>query len=245
MIQSCTIRLTKSRINAGYLAIPAGFLSMLPATENEVTVFHDDTTQSLRFAPIESTAKEARIYGMRSLYDRHRVKAGAVVCVTRLRPEGFDYQISIVEQRTLTATERSRSGEDPLPDACDNPEPPRRVHANVSRIVRDTAAAKRLKRKYDWQCQVCAERLLCWPGRFYIEVHHLRPLGTPHNGLDRFNNMLVLCPNHHALFDFGVPRFLSGAHVEISGHGYELAHRHVIAPQNVNYYMESVYRSTL
>jgi predicted restriction endonuclease len=173
------------------------------------------------------------------------VKPGDVVCVKRLNSEGFNYQISIVEQRPLTATERSSSSEDPLPEACDNPEPARRIHSAVSRIVRDTSAAKRLKRKYDWQCQVCAQRLLCWPGRFYIEVHHLRPLGTPHNGLDKFNNMLVLCPNHHALFDFGVPRFLSSAHVEISGHGYELIHRHAIGPQNINYYMESVYRSVL
>ena len=36
--------------------------------------------------------------------------------------------------------------------------------------------------------------------RFYSEVHHLKPLGE--HGFDNEDNMLVLCPNHHALFDY-------------------------------------------
>lgn len=244
MIESCTIRLTKSRIDAGYLAIPAAFLSMFPTTGDEVSVLHDDSIQSQRFAAPASTSKEARIYGMRSLYDCNRVKAGDVVRVSRLNSEGFQYEISLVEQ-SVAMTDLPLFIEDSQLEGCDNPEPPRRVSASVSRIVRDTSAAKRLKQKYGWQCQVCAQQLLCWPGTFYIEAHHLRPLGRPHNGMDRFNNMLVLCPNHHALFDFGVPRFLSDAHVEISGHGFELMHRHTISPQNVSYYMKAVYRSPL
>ncbi len=30
-----------------------------------------------------------------------------------------------------------------------------------------------------------------------------RPLGSPHNGPDAPDNILCLCPNHHALFDHG------------------------------------------
>jgi len=37
---------------------------------------------------------------------------------------------------------------------------------------------------------------------WYAEVHHLKPLGQ--DGPDTDANMLVLCPNHHVLFDYGV-----------------------------------------
>ena len=33
------------------------------------------------------------------------------------------------------------------------------------------------------------------------EVHHIKPLGSGHQGPDYPGNMLVLCPNHHAAFD--------------------------------------------
>lgn len=39
---------------------------------------------------------------------------------------------------------------------------------------------------------------------FYSEVHHIQPLGNEHNGIDSKSNMLVLCPNHHKMFDLGV-----------------------------------------
>ena len=39
--------------------------------------------------------------------------------------------------------------------------------------------------------------------RLYAEVHHIMPRNK-HNGPDVRENMLVLCPNHHVEFDFGV-----------------------------------------
>jgi predicted restriction endonuclease len=41
-------------------------------------------------------------------------------------------------------------------------------------------------------------------GRRYAEAHHIRPLGSPHNGPDVAGNILCLCPNHHAELDYGV-----------------------------------------
>jgi putative restriction endonuclease len=37
----------------------------------------------------------------------------------------------------------------------------------------------------------------------YAEGAHIRPLGAPHNGPNSKDNLLCLCPNHHALFDLG------------------------------------------
>lgn len=40
-------------------------------------------------------------------------------------------------------------------------------------------------------------------GGHYAEAAHIRALGKPHAGPDVPENVLCLCPNHHALFDNG------------------------------------------
>jgi putative restriction endonuclease len=81
-------------------------------------------------------------------------------------------------------------------------EPVARYEATVSRLVRDTALTRQVKTLHGYRCQVCGERLAT-PGGFYAEAAHIRPLGAPHHGPDVLSNVLCLCPNHHALFDFG------------------------------------------
>ena len=80
---------------------------------------------------------------------------------------------------------------------------PPRIRLEISRIVRDTSIARELKRAYDGQCQICGKRLELAPGEFYVEAHHLRPLGQPHNGPDVKENIVCACPNCHVLLDYG------------------------------------------
>ena len=80
---------------------------------------------------------------------------------------------------------------------------PKRVDTQVSRIIRNTAATKRLKRLYDYQCQVCGERRFQRQDEPYAEAHHIHPLGDSPPGPDSEENILILCPNHHADFDYG------------------------------------------
>ena len=70
----------------------------------------------------------------------------------------------------------------------------------VSRVVRDTDVTRRAKRLYDFRCQVCNERIET-PSGPYAEAAHIRPLGRPHGGPDVLENVLCLCPSHHAAFD--------------------------------------------
>ncbi len=92
------------------------------------------------------------------------------------------------------------------PELFDQPpaatEPTPRYAATVSRLVRDTAVTRQVKVLHGYRCQVCGERLAT-PAGFYAEAAHIRPLGAPHHGPDSLDNVLCLCPNHHALFDFG------------------------------------------
>jgi predicted restriction endonuclease len=79
---------------------------------------------------------------------------------------------------------------------------PGRVEQTVYRIIRDTKMSREIKRLYEFHCQVCDERLELEPGVFYAEAHHLQPLGGEHQGPDVKGNLICLCPNHHALFDY-------------------------------------------
>ncbi len=79
---------------------------------------------------------------------------------------------------------------------------PNRREVTISRLIRDTAQAERIKALYDHRCQMCGTRLEC-PAGPYAEAAHIRPLGAPHDGPDAEDNILCLCPNHHVLFDNG------------------------------------------
>jgi len=81
-------------------------------------------------------------------------------------------------------------------------EPAARQSLLVSRIVRNSAVAITVKRLHRFACQVCGTCLET-PAGPYAEAAHIRPLGTPHDGPDTAENVLCLCPNHHALFDLG------------------------------------------
>ena len=120
--------------------------------------------------------------------------------------------------------------------------PPDRIEARVRRIIRDTVAAKSLKAIYDYNCQVCGLRIEPAPGKYYVEVHHVRPLGGDHHGLDTHGNMLVLCPNHHAMFDFGIPHFIDADHVMIREATQPMTCKHTLADDVIAYHNEHIHR---
>lgn len=72
----------------------------------------------------------------------------------------------------------------------------------TTRVIRDTSVSRWVKKLYEGACQVCGVRLEI-PGGTLSEGAHIRALGRPHSGPDTVDNVLCLCPNHHALFDSG------------------------------------------
>jgi putative restriction endonuclease len=89
-----------------------------------------------------------------------------------------------------------------LKPGIDPPKIPERRGVTTTRVVRDTEMSRRVKRLYDYTCQICGTRLDT-PAGPYAEGAHIKPLGVPHNGPDVESNLLCLCPNHHVLFDDG------------------------------------------
>lgn len=122
-------------------------------------------------------------------------------------------------------------------------EPPKRISVEITRVVRDTAKTRRLKKLHEYRCQICNQRIEISSTKFYAEVHHVRPLGGKHKGLDKESNMIVVCPSHHAYFDFGVPRFLSAQRVKIGKEIFELSNRHGLDKDNLDYHNEFIFGS--
>jgi 5-methylcytosine-specific restriction enzyme A len=81
---------------------------------------------------------------------------------------------------------------------------PQEQYRNItlSRRIRDSALIRRLKTLHNNQCQICGLALQLNNGVLYSEGHHIKPLGGNHNGPDTEENVIILCPNHHALCDY-------------------------------------------
>jgi len=79
-----------------------------------------------------------------------------------------------------------------------------RSRIEINRINRRYALARETKEVCEYRCQICGERLEIGDDEFYAEAHHIKPLGTPHNGDDIQGNMICVCPNCHVKLDYGV-----------------------------------------
>lgn len=99
----------------------------------------------------------------------------------------------------------------------------------IEAIVRNQKLVADLKKKYASTCQICGTSIQVRPNRYYSEVHHLQPLGQPHNGPDHESNMLCVCPNHHTLLDFFAIRLEPGS---------LKADKHLLSEVYINYHNE-------
>lgn len=87
--------------------------------------------------------------------------------------------------------------------------PVQRRTAVVQAQDRDSRVKRQVKAWYDNTCQFCRTMIeLPRPPFAYSEAAHIQALGAPHNGPDRVENVLCLCPNCHVRFDMGA-RFLT------------------------------------
>ena len=93
------------------------------------------------------------------------------------------------------------SNPDPERKASDYEIPDERT-SETTRKIRNTAIVNNLKQRYNYRCQICGERRKQSKDDYYAEGHHLKPLSD--GGPDDVRNIIILCPNHHVDFDFGM-----------------------------------------
>lgn len=96
-----------------------------------------------------------------------------------------------------------------------------RVPTSILRVIRDTSLSASLKQLHANTCQLCRTRLPLSGSHFYSEAHHIQPLGSPHDGPDIAENMIVLCPNCHTRCDYCAFRFEPESIHTVAGHHIE------------------------
>lgn len=85
-------------------------------------------------------------------------------------------------------------------------------------IIRDTKVSAWVKYIHEYRCQICGLRLEIGENQYYAEAHHVKPLGNGHNGPDVVENVLCVCPNHHALLDLGAINIDAHTIHNVEGH---------------------------
>ena len=121
----------------------------------------------------------------------------------------------------------------PPPIASDFAALTAREEVITNRIIRDTVLARQVKRLNNYECQLCGHTIILPNGSRYAEAHHIRPLGEPHNGPDAIENIICVCPNHHAELDYGVR--------PLAPEGIRYAQGHSISSTYIQYHNEVIW----
>lgn len=75
-----------------------------------------------------------------------------------------------------------------------------KITINGKKYKRHNYLMAQIKRYRDYKCQFCTTQIPKSNSRYYIEACHIR--AKSEGGKDRLDNILILCPNCHKLFDF-------------------------------------------
>jgi len=122
----------------------------------------------------------------------------------------------------------------PAEDAPNELKLPRKRLMAIQRVIRDSSIGKALKQRYQYQCQVCGQTIELPDGKRYAEVHHLHPVGKPHNGEDGFPNSIAIEPRTHQVI------FWNQSHGEKS----KLVLNHDLNPACVKYHYRKIFKGT-
>ena len=136
-------------------------------------------------------------------------------------------------KRKTETVEETPDSEPVAPTDSTDQEKPERETVHITRVVRDSALAREIKRMHGFRCQICGTTISLPDGSLYAEAHHLRPLGNPHNGNDESGNIMCVCPNHHAELDLGARRLILSDLRLLDGHS--------LNPDFIRYHNEFMY----
>jgi predicted restriction endonuclease len=112
-----TIKVTRSRLDKGLLAIPVSLLDKFPKEKRKITLFFDDEDKSYMksFSPYDSSSKECRINGLASWFIKNGIQDKDEIVIQvlddmegiyRLVKESmFIEQVKVLEEKILNATE--------------------------------------------------------------------------------------------------------------------------------------------
>lgn len=122
----------------------------------------------------------------------------------------------------------------------------KRKQTTTNRIIRDTKIIIKLKKIYNNCCQICWKQIKISNNLFYSEWHHIKPLGKNHNWPDIEDNVIILCPNHHAEFDYWIIAIEPISNTIISKNyntnDLKLNILHIIDNEFLDYHLKEIYK---
>jgi hypothetical protein len=91
-----------------------------------------------------------------------------------------------------------------LNEKMQNVSPEKRITEVQKTLRKDKQIVALLKKVAKYKCQFpnCNSLIMTADGKNYVEVAHIKPVNQ--GGQSILGNILVLCPNHHKEFDYGV-----------------------------------------
>jgi len=109
----------------------------------------------------------------------------------------------------------------------------KRVRYEAYRPLRDTKLSRMVKELHQFKCQICGFTILFASGERYAEAHHIKPISRPHNGPDTMSNIVCVCPNHHAMLDYGA--------IELDKSKLKTVPGHIISDEYINYHNGEIF----
>jgi len=230
--QHFTVRASASRLEKGFLAIPQKFGHLFPDEKSRIDVIFDDEseTRSLTFHPHDPVVKENRVFGLARWFSARNVEPGDLITITVEDRQKRIYRVALdryvkerqeqqVRHKLRTAATDSEAERELGSLSSLTSRRPRRVaHEELLRIATESpvrprptvlpAMAERhegvpsgirvlLRELHGGKCQLCGFTFEKRDGQRYFEIHHLDPKIGHHP-----TNLLVVCPNCHAQFEY-------------------------------------------
>ncbi len=212
-----SVRLTRSRLARGFLTVERKYQSMFPPQETTIRIYLGESkrARTVKYTPASSTAKEVRIYGLRSWFRKHGAKPNDKVEITR-EVDGYRLRLITVAQqyqKELASAQDERQARKILRKLAKRQSRDEKSVAleqlrllarqRINRRRRSIGSHQRLEvtppyirtllaQVYEGRCQICGYTFKKRDGTPYFEIHHLNP-EAGHNP----KNLLVVCANCH------------------------------------------------
>ena len=220
-----TIKVTKSRIDKGLLAVPVSLLDYFPKKKTKILISDGESREFVQntFTPYSSSSRECRIGGLRSFYKKYGVIDGDEIVLHIIDDDKYSIFTEKLFNEIVEKTEKE----------FDNSREEENIISSINRLssitntsVTDTwssefyrlsekqiNARKRNQREittresvplsirrileelYKGKCQLTDFTFKMRNRKSYFEVHHIKPDLGNHT-----KNLLVVSPNIHAQF---------------------------------------------
>lgn len=121
--------------------------------------------------------------------------------VSHITPEDVEQTTISRETQDMTDEERQAYLKRKIDEAYEDVKDVDPEKEKTERTKRLNKLQPLIKEKFDYRCQYCGFTFVKKNGKRYAEVAHIIPYSKSHD--DSPENLLVLCPNHHKMFDYG------------------------------------------